>query len=321
MKKILFIPILIFLILVIFILNINPVFNKKQMEIGDYIQFGKYNNEPILWRVINIDDNGNVLILSDRIICFKAFDSKGTYHSDEFRLFLGSNYWKDSNIRQWLNSNDNKYHIKWIQNSPSKENVLSGLLPYENEKGFLADGNFNKSERSVIKSVMHKSILHDTDIQKITKGEKNLRVTLRGDLKEAVAEYDSVYYENTEDKVFLLSLKELYEYVYKNRSLLGEDYIIAKPTKESIKQIINELPEKPFGLNTESGWDSFLRSPSSSTPSFVRVVKDDGSIGDGVANSAGHGGIRPALTLDSLSIYLKGAGTKSNPFIVKVKNK
>ncbi|TCO68096.1 hypothetical protein [Marinisporobacter balticus] len=41
------------------------------LKTGDYIQFGKYNAVPILWRVINIDEDGDSLLFSDKIICFK----------------------------------------------------------------------------------------------------------------------------------------------------------------------------------------------------------------------------------------------------------
>lgn len=31
---------------------------------GDIIEFGNYNNEPILWQVVHIDENGNPLLFS-----------------------------------------------------------------------------------------------------------------------------------------------------------------------------------------------------------------------------------------------------------------
>jgi hypothetical protein len=43
----------------------------------------KYYNEPILWRVINIDKDGDPLLFSEHILCLKAFDSAGAYHPDQ----------------------------------------------------------------------------------------------------------------------------------------------------------------------------------------------------------------------------------------------
>ena len=36
------------------------------VNIGDYIQFGKYNDVPILWRVIHKDTNGDPILLSTK---------------------------------------------------------------------------------------------------------------------------------------------------------------------------------------------------------------------------------------------------------------
>lgn len=42
--------------------------NNVNLKIGDYIQFGRYQGEHILWRVIDIDDEGDPLLLADEII-------------------------------------------------------------------------------------------------------------------------------------------------------------------------------------------------------------------------------------------------------------
>jgi hypothetical protein len=36
------------------------------INIGDYVQMGKYYDEPILWRCVDIDENGP-LMLADKI--------------------------------------------------------------------------------------------------------------------------------------------------------------------------------------------------------------------------------------------------------------
>ena len=85
---------------VLFILTgCNSNTTEQTLKIGDYIEFGKYDEQTILWRVISIDEEGNSLIFSDKIISLKMFDAKGSYHKNEDRKELGSNYWKDSNIR------------------------------------------------------------------------------------------------------------------------------------------------------------------------------------------------------------------------------
>ena len=41
---------------------------------GAYYQLGKYNDTPIIWRCVGEDENG-ILMVSDKILCYKAFDA------------------------------------------------------------------------------------------------------------------------------------------------------------------------------------------------------------------------------------------------------
>jgi hypothetical protein len=85
--------------------NVKTTTANTAVNVCDYVRFGKYNNEPILWRVIHKDANGDPVLFADRILTMKAFDAAGSYHDyDEDRWDYGSNYYPDSNIRQWLNS-------------------------------------------------------------------------------------------------------------------------------------------------------------------------------------------------------------------------
>lgn len=60
------------------------------VKTGDYISFGKYNGENIIWRVVEETDYGLVL-LSENVLEIKELDS------DSAR-------WGTSSVRQWLNS-------------------------------------------------------------------------------------------------------------------------------------------------------------------------------------------------------------------------
>ena len=48
------------------------------IKIGDYVQMGRYYNDPILWRCVDIDANGP-LMLADKILAIKPFDAMGTH--------------------------------------------------------------------------------------------------------------------------------------------------------------------------------------------------------------------------------------------------
>ena len=64
---------------------------KIPFKINDYIYFGIFNKEPILWKVINIDDTGAPLLFSEKVLEKKAFDVGN------------SNVWVTSSIRNWIN--------------------------------------------------------------------------------------------------------------------------------------------------------------------------------------------------------------------------
>lgn len=302
------ISILIFSIFMVGCENTQP----PKLKIGDYIQFGKYNNTAILWRVININEDGNPLLFSDRIISLKAFDAAGNYHDDDYRIAGGSNYWKNSNIRQWLNSDKKAGAIKWIQNPPSKENMLVGYNPYGNEKGFLANKNFTKDERNIIQAVNHKVLLSDIDKDKKTGGEESH--TPDSHIYDVVQNYGSSYYQNIEDKVFFLSAQELHDYIWKNQKILGREYYIGKPTKEAVAR----SSEKNTKLNYKYNWYSWLRTPSALSPDYIRVIADNGSILERFANFGGYGGVRPALHLNlSSTVFKVGSGIESDPYIIE----
>lgn len=75
---------------------------------GDYVEFGKLYGESILWRVIDLNDNG-YLLFSEKIVEVRSFDAAtDTVREDLYRQTHGSNYWGTSSLREWLNSEEQK---------------------------------------------------------------------------------------------------------------------------------------------------------------------------------------------------------------------
>ena len=87
---------------------------KINIKFGDYIRLGTYNNESVLWRCVNVDDNGP-LMLSDRVLeDYMPYDALTSDTADTCshrrsgsRRKSGSNYLRDSNMRSWLNHKAN----------------------------------------------------------------------------------------------------------------------------------------------------------------------------------------------------------------------
>lgn len=262
----------------------NQTKNERlSISIGDYIEFGKYNGSPILWRVINKDVNGYMLF-SEKIICFKAFDASGDKtdgRGDEDRIGFGSSYWEKSNLRQWLNSYDRE--VNYSSQLPGKDYVSCNS--YDKQPGFLY--NFTYKERNSIREVAHKCILARID-KDIMDGGTEL-YEYNTEIADCIANYDSSYYENVTDKVFLLSTEEVKNFVY------DRTWEYKKSSTED---------------NSISWY--WLRTPSADYSDITRAVGEGGIYGDN-AND-GTGGVAPALYLKSEVTPINGEGTEDSPY-------
>lgn len=281
----------------------------EDINIGDYIVYGKYYDQSILWRVIDKDKDGDPLLLSDKILCLKPFDASGVNHTNanDNRTKYGSNLWRDSNLRCWLNSSDMR--IVWKQMPPSAANVYYGLNAYDKEKGFLAEGNFTGSEIAAIKTVVHKTLLHDVD--KNLKEGGNTYHTYNDIISTVVQNYDSAYYHNVEDKVFILDVKEINEVFNKFGS-----YYIGQPTSSAVEKSEYKQDE----LSEENSWYYWLRSPSTEDShgyhsTQVLVVSSAGHVLDNRAHNRTFG-VRPALFLNLSSVIFKSGadGSVDKPY-------
>lgn len=138
--------------------------SKDDYAIGDTVVFGSYNDEPIEWRVLSVDDEDEkMLIVSKYILSMKVYDaaesgiyneydgvdywSHENYNVDDEEILVnirGNNDWSKSNIRTWLNSDAEL--VTYDDQAPDRRAV--GANYYNNESGFLY--NFTKEEREAI---------------------------------------------------------------------------------------------------------------------------------------------------------------------------
>jgi len=270
-----------------------------------------------LWRVIHFQSDGNPLLLTDEIITVKAFDSSGSKHvnSDEERKDNGSNNYEHSNIRQWLNSSAEL--IEWKQNRPIAENLDDQLLPYADEIGFIADGNFTNKERSWIIPRTHIVLLTEADVNQSTSGNEIFQ-WIDESFETKITNYSNAYSTQLNDDVFLLSLNEFQLFVYNNRNTLGESWLTSNFTND----VKNEFKEKIGVTNNEINDYSayWLNTPvPNSSNETLFVYKDGKTKRVGYENAdTGYIGVRPALIIDKLNAYFTsgGDGTIQKPFVV-----
>ena len=276
--------------------------SKPDIKVGDYVKMGAYNNASILWRCVSIDNNGP-LMLADRIIDTLAYDAKtndnsnSKSHSRSYkRDDYGSNYWKDSNMRSWLNSTAAEGKVDWLCGNPPKDGYVSGVGAYNEKAGFL--NAFSKSEIAAMKTVTQRSLVSHPEYNTgIVDGDANSDLLYYTDISEAVANYDSSYFETTTEKVFLLDVKQA-NAVWKN--LKG--YYVAYN-------------------NDGMAWPYWLRTPVTDCNHDMRYISSSGQVGR-YAPWYSDLGVRPAFYLDSeYFVTTSGSGSQSSPYIGSAPNK
>lgn len=99
-----------------------PVAGQKDYE------FGKYNNQPLEWRVLEVDtDNKRALLVTEKAVTIKAYDAS--------RI----NIWLSSTIRTWLNGD----FLNGL--GDDKEKIIKVKLQDETYDGTFTDYNYHKS--------------------------------------------------------------------------------------------------------------------------------------------------------------------------------
>ncbi|MGN0318215.1 MAG: TIR domain-containing protein [Lachnospira sp.] len=261
----------------------NAVAAAADVKLGATIVLGRYNNQPIDWRVIKISDDGNqAMLIADNILTIKAYDAaeSGTYNywngqyywdsttksltADSQTKLRGSNKWADSNIRTWLNSTNE--NVVYNDQAPTVRSMSDMKNGYDTEAGFLK--NFSEEERTAI----------------LTTSVSTNGVT-------------------TQDKVFLLSKDEL--------SYLETADVTKYP-----------VPTQEAAGKDQSGWYKtysldcgvqdhywWLRdADTTSYPNFCECFLVANSYSGGTVISKCVGlegfGIRPAMTVDLTSSYI-----------------
>ena len=267
------------------------------LNIGDYILLGKYYDEPILWRYVDMDENG-MLILSDKVIAFKAFGE--------------TNFWYESSLRKWLNSDVQEGEEEWYV-APSAN---SNFRMHADEKGFLHQDNFCSSERVVMKSTVQWTMIPSNNLNFVENEEMQTysaikeHISLGGNdgytpVMYNVTNLPDIYFgaaHQVEDTMFLLDEMQ----AYRVWNTFGE--LLCKRTRETL------LPLPDFSdHNFISGY--FLRTPTGRY--YVNGINANAK-GDYTIFSNNHAaGIRPAFYLNEFTaVILSGSGTEDDPYVI-----
>ena len=267
-----------------------------RVQLGDYIRLGSYDGEPILWRCVSVDKNGP-LMLSDKVLCdsmpydarTSANSASGSHRRSGYRSKYGSNHWRDSDMRSWLNSDAEAGQVKWLCGNPPKDGYIMGGGAYDGKAGFL--NGFTRDEAAAIKTVTQRSIVSHPEYTAGYIDAPGTDLPYNTDIGSVADGYEGAHYENITDKVFLLDVKQLHT-VYEN---LGGYYIA----------------QNRNGVN----WNYWLRTPVTDCNHDMRYVSPQGSIGRD-APYVGYYGVRPAFYLDTAYYTVtSGSGTAAAPYV------
>lgn len=297
----------------------------EEIGIGDYIQMGEYNGQKMKWRIIDENDNG-FLLLADKIIDYKMYDAPGSNltsvpgnshsrdvnddeasSSNKTRKGYGSNYWADSNIRSWLNSNQMSGNIEWLCGNPPAMNKPEN---YKDTDGFLT--NFTESELAMIKTVSQKTVVSGLDA-----GEKANDVLGTSDVTglidpalknvtigSGIISNSSLWYSQyVSDKVFLLDMEQLVS-LYNKSDILGDFYVPK-----------NQDGEPVYALYRNPVYDDITSSDRGSRIRVHNAVNTRAVSGADSSNSMTLCAVRPAFYIDSSTVYAySGDGTEIEPY-------
>lgn len=278
------------------------------VSVGDYVSYGHYKNQAIVWQVIHIDEQGNPLLHATEVLGFKAFDAAEDYEdktdtsNNAYRSESGNNRWAVSNIREWLNSDD--FIVDYSTTIPSEISVSGGHNPYENEAGFLY--GFSEIERLGILPVTQKSLISVEDIRFSDGGDQAHQFEY-GKPEEVTLNYESSYYELIDDKVFLLSVNDLSQFIVGN----GLDSL-RYPNEQAIEM------DDSGRFSVERTAPYWLRTPTATSATASRMVTIDGNVNYDNAYYS-YVGIVPAIYLDNqITMIASGDGSKNTPYEISV---
>ncbi|MBP3361539.1 MAG: hypothetical protein J6N52_11830 [Clostridia bacterium] len=266
-------------------------------ETGSYISFGKLNGEALIWKAAGADSNG-YLLLSEKIVGAGAFNaSSDTVRDDLYRQTHGSNFWGNSSLHDWLNSDEEV--VTYTGAVPDANHILNGRNNYENKPGFLYE--FSDAEKNHISLSENKAVLSYLDCGSSTGGNE---VYSGGRDISEIGSFENAFYKTFKEKVFVPDRMVIYN------ELLRDGLKLKELTASAL---LNTAPES---MPVNKFW---TKTPQGDNTSNVYVCETDGREFYMSPYNAYNSdvGIVPALYVADAKVK-SGAGTMENPYILDV---
>jgi len=228
----------------------------ETIKVGDVITMGLYNGYLLEWVVLEINDQGEALIVCRNMIDQKAYNSKDPEIIISSKEASTEYTWPYSALRMWLNSNETS--VQYVGYPP----VEGGCkFPYADEKGFLT--YFTEGERSIIIEKENKSYVHKLDDDQVDGGIKSLeQVPISGTLDEFPDLYQDVYYLKTNDLVFIPGYDDLvqYEALMSDYLETGQFWLRDMSGQGNLNPLMAKVDENRISITDSIYWFYFIYS-------------------------------------------------------------
>lgn len=156
---------------------------------GAFATIGRLDGAPMLWRILDEDESG-ILLLADAPVAYMPFDTPSG-DGDANRQKYGSNLWRDSSLREWLN-------------------------------GDFTAKCFSESEQELIQDYNNKVILARHDLDMAVSGSNDFFWTHVPTMVDFG--YDVAYSDFVADRIFLLDVRQFREYLAEGNIAYAREY-------------------------------------------------------------------------------------------------
>lgn len=250
-----------------------------------------YYGSPIVFKIVDKNHAGypanSVTLISEKILCVKAFDAKEPSNSDSNRSLYGNNRYIYSNLRQWLNSEAAAWYVAQhsTDTPPITENVLSEYNPYASEPGFMTglSANFKAAILSTSRTVAKNTVTDGGGTETVT------------------------------DKIFIASVTEVglsNEGSTEGTLLAGFSNDVSRVAYPTSEAVANSNYQNS-NFNIGAGWVYWLSTPFYISSMGARLVTTTGSLNDNRAY-VGTVGVRPLCNLNSEILVSDSPNTNGN---------
>lgn len=241
----------------------NRIYDEEKQESVDVHHSGYFKKQPIKWRVLSVDKDGNAIVMADKGIDFVQYNTVESEDEDK-------SIWEKSTLRSWLNGYGNASNSEHIDYSSN--NFINQAFTNEEQSAIIASSI--KSGNDVGDYVTDKiSILSDKEVSNSSYG---FNMTFWSESQSRVCELTGYAKSKTEYVANNWWTRDAYVvtpdgsgcyYLYEDAGNADADYVAVRPT---LKINLNAAYVKPASAVKASVSGEFISHTHNYSSKVVR---------------------------------------------------